>query len=137
MLTREEFQVIYDQGPDAVYALIAAMQAQIDALTARVLELETRLNKDSHNSSKPPSSDGLAKKPPKPRSLREHNGRPSGGQPGHAGRTLERVENPDRTLITGAGVCTVCNQSLHGAQIVGQESRQVFDLPPIRLQVTQ
>lgn len=137
MLTREEFQVIYDQGPDAVYALIVAMQAQIQALTRRVLELEARLNKDSHNSSKPPSSDGLAKKPTKPRSLREHKGRAPGGQPGHGGRTLERIENPDRTLITGAGNCTICGQSLHGAQIVRQERRQVLDLPPMRLEVTE
>jgi transposase len=59
MMTREAFQQLYDQGPDAVYALLVAMQAQIDALTARVAELEARLNKDSHNSSRPPSSDGL------------------------------------------------------------------------------
>jgi transposase len=137
MISRSEFQLLYDQGPDAVYALIVAMQVQIDAMTARVRELEARLNKDSHNSSKPPSSDGLAKKPPKPRSLREQSGKPSGGQPGHAGRTLERVEDPDRMLVTGVGVCTVCNQSLHGAEIVGQQSRQVFDLPPVRLQVTE
>lgn len=137
MLTRDEFQSIYDAGPDAVYALLCQMQAQIDALTARVHELERQLNKDSHNSSKPPSSDGLKKPAPKPRSLRKQTGQSSGGQPGHPGRTLERVANPDQTLLAGADTCTVCGHSLHGAQVLAQERRQVFDLPPVHLEVTE
>lgn len=137
MLSREEFQLLYDQGPDAVYALLCAMQAQIDALNARVLELEARLSKDSHNSSRPPSSDGLKKPAPKPRSLRKQTGRSSGAQPGHPGRTLERVANPDQTLLAGADTCTVCGHSLHGAQVLTQERRQVFDLPPVQLEVTE
>src|SRR5205823_12484534 len=99
MITRDEFQLLYDQGPGAVYALIVAMHEtiqaqpqQIVALTARVKELEDRLGKDSHNSSKPPSSDGLAKKPA-PKSLRGKSGRRSGGQPGHRGYTLELSEH--------------------------------------------
>src|SRR4051812_38355273 len=80
MITREEFQVLYDQGPDAVYAFIQSLQATIEALSTRVKQLEDRLGKDSHNSSKPPSSDGLAKKP---KSLRSKSGRRSGGQHGH------------------------------------------------------
>ena len=56
MLTREAFQSPYDQGPGAVYALSTALEQH-------VAELETRLNKDSHNSSKPPSSDGLGRSP--------------------------------------------------------------------------
>src|SRR5258708_37592055 len=99
MITREEFRILYDQGPDAVYEFIvamhSAMQAQGDALTARVQEMESRLNKDSHNSSKPPSSDGLSKKPPKPVSLREPTKRSSGGHPGNPSRTLLHYWNPD------------------------------------------
>lgn len=135
---------MYDQGPDAVYesivALHTAMQAQIDALTARVHELEARLNKDSHNSSKPPSSDGLSKKsrkPAKPISLREPTDRPTGGQPKHPGRTLEQVEHPDQTHVHSPAVCRACGHSLAGAQVVGQQRRQVFDIPPIRLHVTE
>ena len=64
----------------------------VQALSARVRELEGRLRKDSHNSSKPPSSDGLAKKP---KSLRQSGGRKPGGQAGHEGTTLERVATPD------------------------------------------
>ena len=143
MITREEFQAKYDQGPDAVYALIVAMQAIIDAqqkqtaaLTARVKQLEDRLGKDSHNSSKPPSSDGLAKKP-KPKSLRGKSGRPSGGQRGHPGRTLEFAERPDHTVIYSPEQCQHCGASLEEAPIIGTERRQVFDLPVLKLEVTE
>ena len=80
-------------------ALIFAQFKQVDrltvmvqALSARVRELEGRLHKDSPNSSKPPSSDGLAKKP---KSLRQSSGRKPGGQAGHAGTTLKRVATPE------------------------------------------
>ena len=150
MITREEFQVIYDAGPDAVYALVCQMQTQIDALTARVRELEARLNKDSHNSSKPPSSDGLKKpsvKRPQPRSLRQKTNRSSGAQPGHPGHTLCQVHKPDRVVPHRPTVCAACGSSLvpsegapealQKALEVGCERRQVFDLPPMRLVVTE
>ena len=111
MLTLEEFHSLYDQGPDAVYAFVIALQTttgaqqeQIAQLTARVKQLEDRLGKDSHNSSKPPSSDGLSKKP-NPKSLRGKSGRRSGGQPGHPGRTLEFAERPDQTVVHSPEQC--------------------------------
>lgn len=140
MITREEFQVIYDAGPDAVYALVCPLWEQIDALSARVQELESRLSKDSHNSSKPPSSDGLKKPNPKPthiKSLRQKTNRRSGGQPGHPGRTLCQVQPPDFTVPHRPAVCAACGGSLEGAPEVGRECHQVFDLPPRRLLVTE
>jgi transposase len=141
MITREEFQILYDQGPDAVYefivALHSAMQAQIDTLTARVQELEARLNKDSHNSSKPPSLDGLAKKP---RSLRPNTGRRSGGQHGHPGRTLEFAELPDHIVLHVPTQCQACGASLEQAPVIPVievQRRQVLDLPPLKLEVTE
>jgi len=58
---REDLQIIYDQGPDAVFALVKTLLAQIAVLAARVKELESRINTNSRNSGKPPSSDGLAR----------------------------------------------------------------------------
>lgn len=143
MITRQELQRIYDQGPEAVYALIVAMhetlqaqQQQIIALTTRVKELEDRLGKDSHNSSKPPSSDGLAKKPA-PKSLRGKSGRRPGGQPGHRGCTLELCEDPEHTFIYAPVSCQHCGASLQGAPISSTERRQVLDLPPTSLVVTE
>jgi transposase len=134
MITREEFQVLYDQGPDAVYALIVNMQATLEALTARVKQLEDRLGKDSHNSSKPPSSDGLAKKP---KSLRPKSGRRSGGQQGHPGRTLEFAQQPDHIVPHAPTQCQQCGHCLAEAPITDIHRRQVLDLPPLKLLVTE
>src|SRR5260370_503317 len=67
---------------------LAVLLAQNTVLLARVQELEARLAKDSHNSSKPPSSDGLARKT---RRLRRRSGKKPGGQLGHRGETLVLV----------------------------------------------
>ena len=141
MLTREQFQLIYEQGPDAVYDLLAvlyatasAQQQQITLLQAEVKELRERLNKDSHNSSKPPSSDGLAKKPV---SLRQPSGRKAGGQPGHKGCTLALVDTPDTTEVHMPACCAACQADLTDAPATLGERRQVHDLPPLRLFVTE
>lgn len=134
MLTREEFQILYDQGPDALFDLFTAMQEQIASLTARVKELENRLDKDSHNSSKPPSSDGLAKKPV---SLRPKSTRKPGGQPGHRGKRLEFSEHPDEVLVHAPARCQECNTCLEGVEGQVDARRQVYDLPPLKLVVSE
>jgi len=135
MLTHEEIRAVYDQGPEAVIALIELLCAQLAALTARVKELEDRLATNSHNSSKPPSSDSFTKQT---RSLRQPSGRKTGGQPGHPGTTLHQVAVPDQTRVHAPEQCMACGASL--ADVVGQpdpERRQVFDLPPLKLEVTE
>jgi transposase len=134
MLTREEFQILYDKGPDALFDLFTAMQEQIAFLTARVQELENRLGKDSHNSSKPPSSDGLAKKPV---SLRPKSTRNPGGQPGHPGKRLEFSEHPDQIVLHPPAHCQECGTSLEGVEGQVDARRQVYDLPPLKLVVTE
>lgn len=129
MLTREAFQTLYDQGPDAVYTLITALEQ-------RVAQLEERLAKDSHNSHKPPSSDGLAKKP-SPTSLRQKSGRKPGGQKGHLGCTLSPVECPDAIVSHVPQLCACCGASLKNAPIVDEQAHQVFELPPLHLFVTE
>lgn len=110
--------------------------AQIDALTARVAELEARLAKNSQNSSKPPSSDNPFSKPP-PRSLRTKSGRRAGKQAGEPGARLEARADPDQVVVHVPAACTGCGGDLTDALVVGQERRQVFDLPPIMLRVTE
>jgi transposase len=135
MLTHEEIRAVYDQGPEAVIALIEPLCAQLAALTARVKELEDRLATNSRNSSQPPSSDSFTKQT---RSLRQPSGRKTGGQPGHPGTTLHQVAIPDQRRVHTPAQCMACGASL--ADVVGQlapERRQVFDLPPLKLEVTE
>lgn len=112
---------------------MAERDETIAVLSAKVAELEARLNKNSRNSSKPPSSDGLAKPKPKPRSLRKKTGRKPGGQPGHEGQRLRAREQPDATIVHEPESCSCCGDDLSAAPIVGEQVRQVFDLPPVRL----
>jgi transposase len=135
MMTREEIRAGYDQGPEAVIALVEQLYAALAQLQGRVKELEDRLATTSRNSSKPPSSDSFVNER---RSLREPSRRKSGGQRGHPGATLEAVAEPDRTLLHEPPRCTTCGRMLSEmASRVGEERRQVFDLPPLKLEVTE
>jgi transposase len=118
-------------------ARIVELEGQVAEALAVIAELRVRLGKDSSNSSKPPSSDGYAKpsaeesKKKKDRSLRKRSGRKPGGQDGHEGAHLERVEVPDAWVLHEPERCDGCGGDLAGAERVrdGEESRQVLDLP--------
>jgi len=116
-------------------ALNAELVAQNAALAARVQELEARLAKDSHNSGKPPASDGVGRKT---RSLRRRSGKKAGGQLGHRGETLHLVAVPDAVVEHRPAICAQCQAPLaEGAPVVLRERRQVRDLPRVRLAVTE
>lgn len=106
-------------------------------LSARIERLEGQLSKDSHNSSKPPSSDGLRSPVRKTQSLRGKSGKRSGGQPGHQGHTLEMVSEPESIIALAPPACQGCHQELATAAITREERAQVWDLPPLRLHVTE
>ena len=133
--THEDVRAAYRQGEEAVLALFDGQCGVIRALEAKVQALEDQLVKDSHNSGKPPSSDGLKK--PAPRSLRKRSGKKSGGQPGHTGRTLRAVEQPHHTRVHPVERCKQCQVSLEEVDVSGYEKRQVFDLPPVTIEVTE
>jgi transposase len=117
-------------------ATIARLEAEVAALRAENAELKRRLGLNSRNSSKPPSSDSPFVKPA-PKSLRRRSGRKPGGQAGHPGSTLAQVADPDEILRHEPGPCGGCGTDLSTAPQVGVERRQVFDLPPIRVRVTE
>jgi transposase len=101
------------------------------SLHARIIALE----KDSSNSGKPPSSD--MSPPKRPRSLRERFGRKPGGQKGHQGKTRAQVEKPDKIVVCRPSVCGHCGDSLAGIAGLLWEKRQIADIPPIELSVTE
>jgi transposase len=119
-------------------AVIAELRAQNAALVARVADLERQLGLNSGNSGKPPSSDGLKKRPVRVGSLRARTGKQIGGQSGHPGKTLSRVETPDVTVDHFPEACAGCGAALSEAMAVDHAARQVFDLPePQPLLVTE
>lgn len=124
----EEIGEIYDQGKEAVIVLI-------HELVERLRRLEDRVAKNSQNSGKPPSSDGLNK--PSPKSRRKRHGRKSGGQAGHVGYTLKAVSKPDYVKVHSVRKCAYCEASLRQVKVQGYEKRQVFDLPPVSIEVTE
>ncbi len=125
-------------SPAGADAIIAELRTQNAALQARIAELERQLGLNSANSGKPPSSDGLKKKPARVSSLRERSGKPPGGQKGHPGKTLSRTETPDVTIDHFPETCRGCGETLGEARAIGYTARQVFDLPaPQPLIVTE
>jgi transposase len=122
---------------EALRAENAALRAEDAALRAEVAQLRRRLDLDSSTSSKPPSSDGLRKKPRVAGSLRGRSGKKSGGQVGHKGDTLRQVETPDRVVRHEAQACLHCRARLTASMERSVERRQVFDLPERLIEVTE
>ena len=137
-MSEAEIIKIYNEGINSVISLVKDMNSQIlslkeqvNILNNRITELEVRVNKNSKNSSNPPSSDGLKK----PKNMRENTGKRTGGQPGHEGKTLNKAENPDEIIDIKQDKCD-CGCSL--SDVEGTiSSRQVVEMPKIKLIVTE
>ena len=108
-ISRDEIRAIYRQGEEGVITLIETLVERLNKLEEVVTQLQARVNKDSHNSSKPPSSDW--RRPP-PKSLREKSGKKSGGQPGHEGYSLRQVEQPHHTVTLPLNGSCACGRDL-------------------------
>jgi transposase len=112
----------------------ATLGEQVQTLLARVQELEARLAQDSHNSSRPPSSDGLRRKP---KSQREKSGKQRGGQQGHRGHQVSLVAVPDMVEIHRPSQCSACQHELPRDAPSWVERRQVSEVPALRLHVSE
>ena len=109
---------------------LEAVLERVSVLEAENAELKRRLRADSTNSSKPPSSDGLSKRPAMPR---ERGKRSRGKQRGSDGRYLMQVAVPDEVVEHVPDACDACGERLDPTDVVQTETRQVADLPPIEL----
>jgi len=118
-----------------LWAMILELREVIAQQSQRIQELEDQIAKNSGNSGKPPSSDGLKK--PKPKSQRQKGKRKSGGQKGHKGHTLEMVQHPDHIMSHVLTTCPHCQTDVSAVSVERVEKRQVFDLPEVRLEVTE
>ena len=143
----EHFLLLIQNNPEEAYKLFVSMsetinllmkqidsyKIQVEKLEARVKELEAQINKNSRNSSKPPSTDEFIK----PKSSRKKSGKSSGGQKGHKGNTLKMSNNPDFIVTHSPKTCLCCGHSLEEEKPQSIEKRQVFDLPPLKIYVTE
>jgi transposase len=126
-----EIRTAYQQGENAVVELF---HETFSKLAERIQKLEDQVAKNSNNSGKPPSSDGLKKKT---KSLRHRSGKKSGGQPGHEGSTLKFVADPDTIETHEVRYCQHCHSNLKEIEPSRYEKRQVFDIPPVEVEVTE
>lgn len=118
----------------ALYKIIGELHLQVKQQAEEIDKLKGQLNKNSQNSSKPPSSDGLSK--PAPKSLRKPSNKKTGGQKGHTGHHLEAVANPEHIKYHVVRHCESCSTNLEATAAEGYEERQVFDIPLPRIEVT-
>lgn len=146
-MEKEQFIDLCKNDPEEVFKLfcvmgatitalqeqVVALSEQVDTLQAEVKELKARLDKNSRNSNKPPSTDEFIK----PKSQREKSGKKAGGQKGHQGHTLKMSEHPDKVIIHHPEQCAGCGQELNLEQPLKTEKRQVFDVPLPRLEITE
>lgn len=136
----EDILAIHKRDPEGTVALVLAqrkfiieMAMEVEQLKERIRELEGQKSKDSHNSSKSSSTD--TRRTSKGRRVK--SGKPSGGQKGHPGHTLKMVDKPDKVVFHPVITCSHCGGSLEGIAAVDFELRQVFDLPPMNVEVTE
>src|SRR5437016_13859383 len=113
-----EIEVVRREGA-ASREEIAALRQENAGLREEIAGLRGQLSKNSSNSSKPPSSDGLKKPPRIAGSTRGKSGKRSGGQVGHAGGTLKQVADPDAIERHEAGCCRHCRAGLTAAMVTG------------------
>jgi transposase len=133
MSTDEELERLRQENQTLREALRQAVDA-IGYLQQRVNALEQRQAKDSHNSSLPPSSDRFVRTP---KSLRQKSGKKPGGQPGHPGHALLQSQMVDQIVIHPVQSCERCQHDIGEQPAHLPERRQVMELPPQRLWVTE
>jgi transposase len=133
-MSREEIRAVYAQGEEAVMALVERLLESLEQLGARVEVLEGKASKTSRNSSKPPSGDGFGKRT---QSLRRKSEKNSGGQPEHPGHTLEWRTEVEQVVEHPVKQCEGCGASLEDEPVEKWWLRQVYDIPAIKLEVTE
>lgn len=129
-VNREEILDLCRTNPEAIADIIERQDRIITHLTEkivkleiRITELEARLNRNSRNSSQPPSTDGYRR----PQSPRKKGEKPPGGQKGHKGQTLELIDTPDKIEVHSVLACKGCGASLEDEKPVKVARRQVHD----------
>jgi transposase len=131
-LEQQEMIVHLENTVTQFKSTITRLENTIPRLEERIRQLEGQLHKDSHNSHIPPSQSYHPIK-----NLREPSGKEPGGQPGHPGYTLALVDKPNQILTCPVTRCLHCGKDLSQIPVTSYERHQVFDLPPLKMEVTE
>lgn len=131
-ISEGDIRAVYRQSEDAIVRLVQSLVERVTTVETQVSEIENRLQKDSRNSSKPPSGDGFKQRT---QSLRKKSERRSGGQECHPGSTLEWRESVD--VIHEVNECQSCRHSLALTAAMEYDFRQVHELHSLRLRVIE
>lgn len=132
---QELIKILPAESQAVVKAIALIYEDKFQKQEKRIKELEDQIAKNSKNSSKPPSSDGLKK--PSPKSLRKKSSRKPGGQRGHKGKNLKMTANPDYHEIHEVSTCENCQKDLSGYPVLDYQTRQVYDIPSLTVKVTE
>lgn len=127
---------VLDTLPPEVVMLLSLLEIRIDTLEEEVARLKHQAALDSRTSSKPPSTD-QSRRARHTRSSRTPSGKCPGGQPGHPGTRLTPRESPDRVIRHAVDTCVQCGGDVSRVAVAAVQTRQVLDLPPIVLEVTE
>ena len=133
ILEQQDTIVQLENTVSQLQSTITRLENTILRMEERLHQLEGQLHKDSHNSHIPSSQS----QPAPVKNLREPTGKHPGGQPGHPGHTLVMVANPQQTVTCQVTHCQKCGRSLSQTPVLSYERRQVFDIPPIQMAVTE
>ena len=119
---------------DALETEIVSVRSEHARISSENAELRSRLNLNSKISHKPPSTDGLSKKPGLPKGPAKK----SGGQHGHSGTTQHMVKVPDKVVVHHLASCPCCHKEFSKSDVTAVvQKRQVFDIPQPRREVTE
>ena len=130
-MTEQEAIEFCKNDPESAAKIIL----MVDRLEQRIKELEARLNMNSSNSSKPPSTDNKLTQDKSKTTSKSKKKR--GAQSGHKGKNLKIVAKPDNIEILLPAKCSCCNHSLENIETLKFEKRQLFDLPDVNMNVTE
>jgi transposase len=130
---RDDIELVWAAGHDAVVALIEAQATRIDELVARMEELERQAGRSSRNSSLPPSRDSPDARKARPK---KQSGRKQGGQSGHPGRHRQMVADPDRVVEHWPSVCASCGEQVDRVTDGDPVAHQVSEII-VRVEVTE
>ena len=136
VLTDKQLDLLYNTGKTVTVSFMRFLldkliiqDEAIKSLQAEIKDLKSRLAVDSHNSSKPPSSDGLKNKSKQKQKGKGKKGKKKpGGQKGHKGSTLKMVSDPNNVIVYKVDCCKKCGASLESIPVTFTDIRQVFDL---------